>query len=299
MFGEGFPQPNIAKAESPEHDDAWYEAQSEALLRGLPHELSSRLMNEIDEAELDAEPAYEKVQDFVRRRNGVVEASEVDIIDADLVHSELHEQEDEKILECVSREIADIRSSLADPGNFLGEGAVARVFESGTWPKVCYKVVHDEVAYRKGNPVYREVNFLGDLNDLSVEGVRAPHAYFHGHQADLIVIGMERVQGLSVEDVILRQPDALMELKQRGFDVKEFFRKLEAYVVGMHKRKIYHLDLFARNIMIDWETLDPRVIDFGKSKHFDFDSDMADHIEIADFETMKDAQRKFETALRD
>ncbi len=298
MIGEYFPQPGIAKAEGPERSDTWYESQSEALLRGLPAELAERLENEIDDAELDAEPAYEKINDFVKRRNGIVEASAVDIIDADLVHAELHEQEDEKILECVSREIADIRNSLADPENFLGEGAVAKVFESGTWPKACYKVVHDEGAYRKGNPVHREVNFLGDLNDLSVEGVRTPHAYFHAHQADLIVIGMERIRGLSIEDVVLRQPDALMELKRRDFDVKEFFRKLEAYIVEMHKRKIYHLDLYARNIMIDWETLDPRVIDFGKARRFDFDSEVSDIIEAGDFETIKDAKRKFETAMK-
>jgi len=295
---ENMSQPTSEVTGEPKRSDSWYESQIGSMLRSIPRELSEKLQSEIDDLELDPEPSYEKVRNFISRRNGAVSrTASIDIVNQDLVHTELHEEQDERILECVGREIADIRNSLSNPENYIGEGAVAKVFESGTWPKVCYKVVHNESAYQKGNPVYLESELLGELNDLSVEGVRTPHAYFHSHQPDLIVIGMERVRGLSVEDVVLRQPDALMELRRRGFDVKEFFRKLETYIVEMHKRKIYHLDLFARNIMIDWETLDPRVIDFGKSKRFDFDSEVSDIIEVGDFETMKDARRKFESAL--
>lgn len=293
MIGETFPQPNVPKNTEPEYDDAWYESQTEQILKSLPTELSQNLRKKIDDLD-DSKQAYEHVQEFVRRRNNAIQGMSVQI--NEVAHVEL-ESDDQKILNCVEREIVAIQRSLEDPDKYIGEGMVAKVFESDTWPKLCYKVVHDLEKYRKGNSVERESSFLGRLNDLSVDGVRTPHAYFIVQELGMTAIGMERLKALSLDDVRLRQPDALQELKRRGFDVDDFFRRIEAYVVEMHKRGIYHCDLYGRNIMIDWETLLPRIIDFGRSEHFDFESDVPELVASDDFEKIKIAKKELKSAL--
>lgn len=53
------------------------------------------------------------------------------------------------------------------------------------------------------------------------------------------------------------------------FDHERFISGLRAYIKVMHDEyRIHHRDLHSGNIMIDRETGDARVIDFGKSKHF-------------------------------
>ena len=51
------------------------------------------------------------------------------------------------------------------------------------------------------------------------------------------------------------------------FSLNDFFDDLEEYIDHMHEvEQIVHTDLFARNIMVDAETGEPRLIDFGRAK---------------------------------
>jgi serine/threonine protein kinase len=77
---------------------------------------------------------------------------------------------------------------------------------------------------------------------------------------DMQVLLMETMKASSVEDIISRG----LPLPS-GFNFDAFCQKVEAYLSEMHADKLYHRDLHAGNIMIDNETGDPVIIDFGRS----------------------------------
>lgn len=85
---------------------------------------------------------------------------------------------------------------------------------------------------------------------------------------------MERLQAINLQHAL--NGDATLPEK---FSLDNFFDDLEEYIDHMHEvEHIVHTDLYARNIMIDTETGEPRLIDFGRAKDLN---------KIADEETRK------------
>ena len=70
--------------------------------------------------------------------------------------------------------------------------------------------------------------------------------------------------------LILEQKIPLPE----SFDASSFFEKLNEYLEIMHKNDLYHRDLAPGNVMIDFQTGEPVIIDFGQAtSHVAFDED--------------------------
>lgn len=77
---------------------------------------------------------------------------------------------------------------------------------------------------------------------------------------DMQILLMQTMNASSVEDILSKG----LPLPS-GFDYDAFCKNIEAYLADMHADKLYHRDLHAGNIMIDNETGDPVIIDFGRS----------------------------------
>lgn len=120
------------------------------------------------------------------------------------------------------------------------------MFTLGNTPLVEAKI-QEQVAYTQFEGLTRVPKMLGVFN---AEKLGEPNA-----------IIMERLNAVNLQHVIKDKAEL-----PESFSIDDFFTDLEKFVNHMHKvENVVHLDLFARNIMIDSETGAPRVIDFGRA----------------------------------
>lgn len=163
----------------------------------------------------------------------------------------------------------------------IGEGQTAEVHTVALNENNCFKIIstmehHGTVEITpelprgpKFLPLKEEAEFLDALSGFHRD-VRVPVPYFtvtrktvreEAKSLDegmISVLCMERLNAVSIRDV-LRGGAELPE----GFDLDDFFDKVADFIERMHGRGIHHRDLHDGNIMIDLETSQPVVIDFG------------------------------------
>jgi serine/threonine protein kinase len=150
------------------------------------------------------------------------------------------------------------------PHENLGAGQAGRVIASVRYPNVCYKVMFPMDRIPNGT---NDISVEADLQDEiaamgEVHGVRAPKVFSFIHEGAMRAITMERLNAVSMRDVIDGKeslPDA--------FKQNSFMDKLERYITDLNARGYYHRDLHEGNVMIDKETGAPYVIDFGYAKY--------------------------------
>ncbi len=159
-----------------------------------------------------------------------------------------------------------IEKTVSNPGNFLDKGGAGRIYEFGP-QGLCIKMMKERhhsaqsEMFQLGNSVSSESFFLDKISHFEVEGVRSPVfvEYFDGQENVGIV--MEKLDAVNLQH-ILNGTDQVPD----GFELDDFFDRLESYIDELHDRmKICHGDLEARNVMVDRGTGLPRVIDFGRS----------------------------------
>lgn len=155
--------------------------------------------------------------------------------------------------------------------NKVGFGKTADVYK---YPDentgLCFKHIHNMLP--GNNDIDIEIEYLSALQNNGTE-VRVPQAFativspmkvrMQEGRRTLVkdhVIVMEYIKGCTVEEAMVHI-DQLPE----DFNATEFFDKLEVFVEKMHALKIYHRDLHHKNVMIDYATGNPVVIDFGRS----------------------------------
>jgi len=86
----------------------------------------------------------------------------------------------------------------------------------------------------------------------------------------VFLISMQTVDGVNLEELLLNY-DAYPDLLEK-IDFDSFKKMLLEGLAMLHEAGLCHKDLSIRNIMIDRETGEPRLIDFGKSKKTDSNS---------------------------
>jgi serine/threonine protein kinase len=99
-------------------------------------------------------------------------------------------------------------------------------------------------------------------------------------QEKVLLISMERVSGVNIEDLILNYPENSEILEK--IDMPGFEQKLKAALQELHAAGLCHKDLSIRNVMIDFESGEPRLIDFGKAKATDDSADFEEENRLAD-----------------
>jgi len=152
---------------------------------------------------------------------------------------------------------------------FIDKGGAAKVYELPAG--YCLKIIkdlnkkEDQKMFLSGNTPHQEAMIQQQMNQTRFSGATRAPAMFGvlntEESGGTNAIIMERLNAINLQHVI----NGTAEIPD-GFEIHPFFEDLEAYVKHMHKHeKIVHMDLYARNIMIDNETAMPRVIDFGNA----------------------------------
>lgn len=152
----------------------------------------------------------------------------------------------------------------------LGEGKAGRVVASVRNPKVCYKVMLPVDQIPRGtNSVAVEADIQMAVSALGeVESVRVPRVLAYVEHEGMRAIMMEALDAVSIRDLKHGKEDW-----PEAFDSERFFKGLEAFISVMHDHGYHHRDLHEGNVMIDRESGDPRVIDFGYSRRIYGDDD--------------------------
>lgn len=223
----------------------------------LPKELQEEWRTKFEELE-------ETTPDFIRGFTEFLTARKK-ALDTSL---ELRDDLSPELVQLIVETQDIINRTYGDPRYFLGNGAVAEVFEFPIGEGLCVKYVKNQDAYNEGNHFRTEFSFLEDLCNFSVDNIRTPVPYFlRIHPSDGHSFGMELIKGKSLS-VILERPEQNHELINmvKGLDRDKIKKALSNYVRILHEKfKITHGDLFMRNLMVD-EDGNFYIIDFGKAK---------------------------------
>jgi len=180
-------------------------------------------------------------------------------------YTEKHEKMLEKHSSIVVEMVKNLSSKKFEQ---LGKGNVGEVMSAGKSHKVCLKFVSPETVSEDvlANSLKREADLQDKIHSLNIEGVKVPKPYWtmsmESEEGKIIqVFAMETINGASIHDVFNNEGVDLPD----NFNLQEFISKLSNFVREINERNIYHKDLHYGNVMVDFETGDPVVIDFGKA----------------------------------
>lgn len=167
-----------------------------------------------------------------------------------------------------------LQRRISDPSRFMDKGGAGSVFNVND--SICIKMIEDreELEERRakdedrepfhldlGNRPYREARIQEHMSDLVIDGVRSPQLVQYVRGATWHGLIMERLNAVNLQ-YALNGKAPLPESFSKG----HFLQSLGNFLEATHEeKKIYHGDLFPRNIMIHNETGDARVIDWGRS----------------------------------
>jgi tRNA A-37 threonylcarbamoyl transferase component Bud32 len=165
--------------------------------------------------------------------------------------SKIEEKHINSILECLDRTLKN--------AELIGEGKNAEVFKlEKPWTSICVKVFKKEREVI--NDFEQEFEFQKMVNDL---GIRTPENLLsiENKTTKQQYLLMERIKGLSLKDLALgKNKKKLSELVNNK---ETFFKELETNITKMHQDNIHHRDLHSGNVMYDFKTKQPVIIDFG------------------------------------
>jgi hypothetical protein len=167
-----------------------------------------------------------------------------------------------------------LQRRISDPSRFMDKGGAGSVFNVND--SICIKMIEDRQGLEErrareedrepfhldlGNRPHMEARIQERMNDLVVGGVRSPQLvqYIQGETWHGLI--MERLNAVNLQYVLNRKAPL-----PEQFNKDKFLQSLGDFLEETHERKkIYHGDLFPRNVMIHNETGDARVIDWGRS----------------------------------
>jgi len=159
----------------------------------------------------------------------------------------------------IAKTMEIIHGAEGDPELYIGEGKTAHVYRDPKTNAVCYKYVHNFQEYAAWNNIGSEGKYLGELEDVVVDGARAPQLFGVIDLPETKVIAMEYIDAPSLA-LVMERNRPLPE----NFDAHVFIAKLRAFMAAVHERGIYHRDLHEGNVLVGADNT-PYVIDFGKA----------------------------------
>lgn len=223
----------------------------DSLLNEFPEELQDRL--EMQVAGMEEQVARDYLIDKLTLRSETLTKSFEDIAPGIEIAKRIPESFRSAVQESVSNE-----------GLFLGEGKIARVYQTAGEDGVCYKILRNEIVRQLHKKIVREgiiQNNVAKLLNVRSDCARTPEVYFLADDLEMQVLMMERVKGSSLKDVFA----GMAELPPQ-FDIETCFAKIERSIEEMHLAGYFHRDLTnnSGNIMIDTNG-DPWIIDFGSA----------------------------------
>lgn len=227
-------------------------------LQTLPNDLYQEWLNKYEDLQ-DPENSdfFDNFDSFIKKRKSALMGS-----------LEVEPNVDSVILKEIISVQEVIQNTFGDSNYFLNNGSTAEVYELPIAPHLCVKYINNQENYNDHNHLRTEFNFLRELSEFQVDGIRTPVPYFiQIHPSLGHSYGMERILGKSLSQ-LLEKPYENIDLIRliKGMDREDVKRRLIEYVKRMHKDfKISHNDLELRNMMVD-ENGNFFIIDFGKAK---------------------------------
>lgn len=205
--------------------------------------LRTNIANRLDELNKDKAGSAGIVESFDRR------------LGQGMIVNQLSETEKEIVMK-IHRDFLD-----GESGTIAGTGRTAKAYCIG---KTCFKLIYNFEEYSRHLGIDQEMNMAEELLGLDVRGVRIPKmkAFYVDKENAVAILVMERIIGKTLEQAM--KDEDLPE----NFDIDDFFSSLEEFILAMHEKGVYHRDLHDGNIMIDWATGKPVIIDFGLSTFF-------------------------------
>ncbi len=164
--------------------------------------------------------------------------------------------------------LCDLAEELFIKQNELGTGKSADVFRDDQKNAgFCYKVVDRQGFLDHDTEI--EMSFMEKVRDID-DSVFVPEPIASikargvdkgdGKRGSRQVLVMDEVYGNTIAYVCTHR-----EKLPENYDHDRFFSLLNNFISNINKNGIYHRDLHAGNVMIDNETGNPAVIDFGRS----------------------------------
>ncbi len=156
----------------------------------------------------------------------------------------------------------------------VGEGNFSHVYQDTKENGICYKKFKPGAEKRMNISAEMEMDFMSKAHGIDSE-VKTPYPLGiaqvvmknneTGNKSLTKVIAMEHFDNATrLEDVIDPFKKEFATKFPTSFDPHIYFEKLTNFINKLHSEKgIYHRDLKARNVMIDNETGNPIVLDFG------------------------------------
>ena len=159
-----------------------------------------------------------------------------------------------KMAEIHFKEVNDKKRSLQRKGmDFVADNSVLR-------EAMIQRTAHTILAEAGMQNAVPDINFIIKI-DREESGEVNGDPFVVSEAVNLMF--MEQVQGMNLEEMIYQGAPSVAE----KMDIPSIEQKLREMVGLLHEGGIAHRDLSLRNIMLDSETLEPRIIDFGKSIH--------------------------------
>ncbi len=206
--------------------------------------------------------------------------------------------------EIIRQKSLDFLFSFEKPEFYMDKGGVGTVYEIGN--NFCIKILDERHTspnrhlFNLGNTPNDEAYFQDRMSHIPFEGKTSSPKLFgtvssqvEGEKNALI---MEKLNAVNLQHIVNES-----SLAPESFNLDDFFDDLEKYVQNMHKdHSITHNDLFARNIMVDINTGEPRMIDFGRSVNLSKITSKEERHRLTEFDwkNLEDAYEEVSTALQ-
>jgi len=306
MEGFEFTRRSEAKESLPEAtaDDFADSPELYGMLRRLPAELQgthAARMSDMDDGD-----AFSYIRDVLEKRDMAVRESVVSDASVEPYFNE-HQEEIWKHLE------TDV---FTDTQNLLGAGQTARIKEFAleqdggeTLPMAIKYLVTPTaktLSVSGEHDLIREVERVRAIElaekeqESKVPHVRVPHPYFYYKKGKIQCYGMERIDGIDLEQGINGTVDEETRAELRtalaGIDRHALMQELDLFFDTMHEICI-HGDMKPANIMVNKEGRF-YVIDFGQSTLVnDVDDKSRDALEVLKGDDKENAQRSIRQFL--
>jgi|GEM_PF-5665964 serine/threonine protein kinase len=233
------------------------------------------LLSEFDNAELanrqrdrynnteDKNAILEDIAEIVAERKQIVNETFIPIESAENGLFAEHTKRQGQILKVVAESVKQAKEES------LGFGNVAKVAKIKKYPKYCYKVITNPTDYKEENNVKIEMELLALSRNINKSKVKIPRPIYCLANRETHMYVMETMDAAPLVSLFLEENKKALE----KFEIEKFFNELQKCLDELHAKGIHHRDIHLGNVMVDFKTGRPCLIDFGKSIKVDNDSE--------------------------
>jgi serine/threonine protein kinase len=165
--------------------------------------------------------------------------------------------------------LEEIAKEVFVKSNEIGSGNHGEVYRDELTGFCCKR--WNPTKEKPQNNVHQEAEFLEDLSGLS-EKVKVPKPLVsmdtyvrneEGRIGKCSILVMDTIKGANLKEITNGEKKL-----PENFDIERFFSELKSFITLMHEKGIYHNDIADRNIMVEFDTCKPVLVDFGSAVYF-------------------------------